>query len=53
MRDVDHPSAMPTFLSSNPDPEEARLEARELPKYLLAKSYFEKVTGRPSLIWHP
>ena len=41
MRDVDHPSAVPTFLSSNPDPEEARLEARELPKYLLARSYFD------------
>ena len=41
MQDVDLPPSMPTFLSSNSDPEEARLEARELPKYLLAKSYFD------------
>lgn len=41
MQDVDIPSSMPTFLSSNADPEEARLEAQELPKYLLAKSYFD------------
>lgn len=41
MQDADLPPSMPTFLSSNPDPEEARLEAQELPKYLLAKSYFD------------
>ena len=41
MQDVDLPPSVPTFLSSNSDPEEARLEARELPKYLLAKSYFD------------
>ena len=41
MQDVDLPPSMLTFLSSNSDPEEARLEARELPKYLLAKSYFD------------
>ena len=41
MQDVDSPQSMPISLSSNSDPEEARLEARELPKYLLAKSYFD------------
>ena len=41
MQDADVPPSMPTFPSSNPDPEEARLEAQELPKYLLAKSYFD------------
>ena len=41
MRDVDLPHPMPTFLSSNPDPDEVRLETRELSKYLLAKSYFD------------
>ena len=41
MQDDDLYPSMPTFLSSNPDLEEARLEARELPKYLLAKSYFD------------
>ena len=41
MQDVDLPQSMPTFLSSNSDPEEAQLEAQELPKYLLAKSYFD------------
>lgn len=41
MQDVDLPQSTPTFLSSNSDPEEARLEAQELPKYLLAKSYFD------------
>lgn len=41
MQDADSPQSMPTFLSSNSDPEEARLEARELSKYLLAKSYFD------------
>ena len=41
MQDVDLPPPMPTSLSSNPDPEEARLEAQELSKYLLAKSYFD------------
>ncbi len=28
-------------LTTNPDPEEARLEARELSRYLLAKSFFD------------
>ena len=41
MQDVDLPQSMPDFLSSNSDPEEAQLEAQELPKYLLAKSYFD------------
>lgn len=41
MQDADLPPLMPTSLSFNPDPEEARLEAQELPKYLLAKSYFD------------
>ena len=41
MQDVDLPPSLPTSLSSNPDPEEARLEAQELNKYLLAKSYFD------------
>ncbi|KAI9731931.1 MAG: Anaphase-promoting complex subunit 23 [Cirrosporium novae-zelandiae] len=31
----------PIVISPNADPEEARLEAQELPKYLLAKSYFD------------
>ena len=41
MQDVDLPPSLPTSLFSNPDPEEARLEAQELSKYLLAKSYFD------------
>ena len=41
MQDADLPPSMPTFLSSNQDPEEARLEMQELPKYLLAKTYFD------------
>lgn len=41
MQDDDLPRSMPTFLSSNLDPEEARLETHELPKYLLAKTYFD------------
>ena len=41
MQDVDLPPSMSSMLSSNLDPEEARLEALELPKYLLAKSYFD------------
>ncbi len=41
MQDVDLPPSMPASLSSNPDPEEARLEAQELSKFLLAKSYFD------------
>ena len=41
MQDADLPPFMPTFLSANTDPEEARLEVQELPKYLLARSYFE------------
>lgn len=31
----------PIIISPSLDPEEARLEAKELPKYLLAKSYFD------------
>ena len=41
MHDVDQPLSMPSFLSSNSNPEEARLEAQELPKYLMAKTYFD------------
>lgn len=42
MEDIDtQPQATPSIISANPDSEEARLEARELPKYLLAKSYFD------------
>ena len=41
MQDADLPPALPISLSSNHDPEEARLEAQELSKYLLAKSYFD------------
>lgn len=41
MQDVDIPPSTSVAFSANPDPEEARLEARELPKYLLAKSYFD------------
>lgn len=40
MQDVDPPS-MTIFTFSNTDPDEARLEAQELPRYLLAKSYFD------------
>lgn len=32
---------IPIVVSSNPDPGEARLEARDAAKYLLAKSYFD------------
>lgn len=32
---------IPQIFSSNPDPEEARLEGHETSKYLLAKSYFD------------
>lgn len=42
MEDVDtQPQTHPSIISSNPELGEARLEARELPKYLLAKSYFD------------
>ena len=41
MQDAALPPSMPTLLSSNNDPEEARLEMQELSKYLLAKSYFD------------
>ena len=40
MQDVDQP-APSVVLSSNKDAEEARLEAQELSRYLLAKSYFD------------
>lgn len=41
MQDVDQPSISSIFTFSNLDPEEARLEAQEFPKYLLANSYFD------------
>ena len=41
MQDADQPQPLPIFPSTNSDPEEARLEAQELSKYLLAKSYFD------------
>lgn len=41
MQDVDLPPSLPSSLSFNPDPEEARLEAQELSRYLLAKTYFD------------
>ena len=42
MEDADDPAQnQSSVISPNPDPEEARLEAKELPKYLLAKSYFD------------
>lgn len=40
MQDIDQP-APSVVLSSNKDAEEARLEAQELSRYLLAKSYFD------------
>lgn len=41
MQDLDQPQTTFPFTFSNTDPEEARLEAQELPRYLLAKSYFD------------
>ena len=42
MQDVEHtPRPVPSLFSSNVDRDEARLEAREMSKYLLAKSYFD------------
>ena len=42
MRDIDPPPHyVPTVISSNHDPEEARLEVKEASRYLLAKSYFD------------
>ena len=41
MRDADPAIAPNPIISSNPDPEEARLEALELSQYLLAKSLFD------------
>lgn len=41
MQDVDPPPISPAFHFANNDPEEARLEAQELSRYLLAKSYFD------------
>lgn len=42
MEDVqDHPASITTLTSPNTDSGEARLEARELPRYLLAKSFFD------------
>ena len=41
MQDDDLAPSRPTFLSSTINSEEARLEKRELSKYLLAKTYFD------------
>lgn len=41
MHDVDPTPPLPIFPSTNSDPDEARLEAEEFSKYLLAKSYFD------------
>lgn len=41
MQDADPAPPIPIFPSTNHDAEEARLEAQELSKYLLAKSYFD------------
>jgi anaphase-promoting complex subunit 8 len=42
MQDAGDQIPVPSVVSStNPDPDEARLEAREIHKYLLAKSYFD------------
>ena len=41
MQDGDTPAAPTSTFTSSNDPEEARLEAHELPKYLLAKSFFD------------
>ena len=42
MEDVDtQTESRSTSFSSNPDPDEARKEAKEFPNYLLAKSYFD------------
>ncbi len=39
--DEDEQPLIPSIISSNPDRVEARLEAREVSKYLLAKSFFD------------
>ncbi|KAK5735343.1 Anaphase-promoting complex subunit 8 [Elasticomyces elasticus] len=39
--DNDEPDLPQPIQHTNPDPKEARLEARELPRYLLAKSLFD------------
>ena len=41
MGDADAPTALPPTFSCSPDPEEARLEAQEYSRYLLAKTYFD------------
>ncbi|KAL9100458.1 MAG: hypothetical protein Q9163_004169 [Psora crenata] len=41
MQDAEPPHPSPSAISSNPDPQEARLEAQELSQYLLAKTYFD------------
>ncbi|MCJ1352995.1 MAG: Anaphase-promoting complex subunit 23 [Icmadophila ericetorum] len=42
MRDARPPTPMiPTVITGNSDPQEARMEAREIDKYLLAKSFFD------------
>lgn len=41
MQDADHSQQPTSVLSTNSDADEARLEALELPKYLLAKSLFD------------
>lgn len=35
------PAPIPSVISTNADPQEAEMEAREVSKYLLAKSYFD------------
>ncbi|KAL9631534.1 MAG: hypothetical protein Q9164_005837, partial [Protoblastenia rupestris] len=41
MQDADPPAPLHSSISSTSDPEEARLEAQELPRYLLAKTFFD------------
>ena len=41
MRDADTPAGIPPTFSCNTDPDEARLEAREYSKFILAKSFFD------------
>lgn len=41
MRDDDTPPLIPPTYTCNSDPEEARLEAKEYPRYILAKSFFD------------
>jgi anaphase-promoting complex subunit 8 len=41
MTEVSTDGALPIVVTGNTDPEEAQLEAREINKYLLAKSFFD------------